>query len=125
MTTILGIKTQYEALHGWDDAPAPVGFLRHPHHHIFKFRLELTFEGSPSRPLEFFLVKKELDKAIREVFLDFGVHLHGDSLFNFIDTSCEQIASYVLERLPKWAGVLSKRLRVQEDDNHYAEVSCL
>lgn len=59
------IKTQFEDLHKWEEAPIEVNFLRSPHRHIFfvEIRCEVYHDD---RELEFIMVKRELDKIIQK-----------------------------------------------------------
>jgi hypothetical protein len=75
------VRTQFEGVHCYPEAPEGVEFLRVPHRHIFHVEAEIeTFHDD--RELEFILVKREIDKflAISD---------------NIGRTSCEQIAKRV------------------------------
>jgi len=49
-----------EGIHKYPDAPEGVEFLRHPHRHIFHFRVELEVMHD-DRDVEFILFKRELE----------------------------------------------------------------
>ena len=63
------VKTTFEAIHKWADAPQEVAFLRNPHRHLFhvKLTVEVFHED---RDLEFFTVKEQLDHTIKQILLD-------------------------------------------------------
>lgn len=57
------VRTQFEGIHCYPDAPEEVAFLRTPHRHIFHIEVEIeTFHDD--RELEFIMVKHEIDKFI-------------------------------------------------------------
>lgn len=87
------VRTQFEGLHHWPEAPDEVGFLRHPHRHIFHVQLEIAVMHG-DRELEFILVKRALDTylaAFTEASLA-DVATRG---------SCEDIAQMVID----WASL--------------------
>ncbi len=49
-----------EGIHKYPDAPEGVEFLRHPHRHIFHFRVELEVMHD-DRDVEFILFNSELE----------------------------------------------------------------
>lgn len=55
-----------EGIHCYPDAPEGVEFLRHPHRHIFHFRVELEVFHD-DRDVEFILFKRELERLYDEV----------------------------------------------------------
>ena len=78
--------------HQWKDAPEEVEFLRHPHRHLFVFKVEFTVRHH-DRELEFFIVRRRVETtaiALGEMGVD-GV--------NFGGQSCEMLALGVLRRL--------------------------
>jgi len=54
------VTFQKEGIHKYPDAPEGVEFLRHPHRHIFHFRVELEVMHD-DRDVEFILFKRELE----------------------------------------------------------------
>ena len=64
MKTLIVVRTQFAALHAWPECPfESVAFLRNTHRHIFHVELKCAVEHA-NRQLEFFEVKKELDKLL-------------------------------------------------------------
>jgi len=59
MKTIF-VKTQFEGIHSYPDAPEEVLFLRNEHRHMFHVRLEIEVMHD-DRELEFIMVKRALD----------------------------------------------------------------
>jgi|TARA_Y100000034_G_scaffold16121_1_gene17318 hypothetical protein len=59
------IKTQFEALHNWEDAwqIKEVDFLKHPHRHIFHVTMKWEV-GGLNREIEFILQKREVEDFI-------------------------------------------------------------
>lgn len=86
MATHIYVKTQFEALHRWKDAPAKVSFLRNYHRHVFHVRVHFQVTHN-DRDIEYFLFKERLDAYIQERF--------AGQLFDF---SCEHIAEDILVR---------------------------
>lgn len=58
------VRTQFEALHHWADAPDEVAFLRSPHRHIFHVEMRVPV-GHDDRQVEFILLKRCLDNCIQ------------------------------------------------------------
>lgn len=86
-STSIIVRTRFEALHQWPEAPDEVGFLRHLHRHEFHVTLKLEVSHG-DRELEFILVKRALDQELR-TWLERKEFRH----------SCEWLAQYIL----KWA----------------------
>jgi hypothetical protein len=74
------VRTQFEDAHRWPEAPEEVAFLRYLHRHIFfvEIKCEVTTDN---RELEFFMVKKELNKIIKK-----------DIITMPVEKSCEMMA---------------------------------
>ena len=54
------VTFQKEGIHRYPDAPEGVDFLRHPHRHIFHFRVTVDVFHN-DRDIEFILFKRELE----------------------------------------------------------------
>ena len=54
------VTFQKEGIHRYPDAPEGVEFLRHPHRHMFHFRVEIEVFHD-DRDIEFILFKRELE----------------------------------------------------------------
>ena len=88
------IRTRFEAEHRWKDAPDDVAFLRNWHRHMFHVELGLPV-ADLNRELEFFRLKRALDRYIHESFA--GLRF---------EHSCEQIAKHILTKfVAAWCDV--------------------
>jgi hypothetical protein len=104
------VKTQFEAIHHWPEAPDDVDFLRNPHRHIFF--VEVIFSVSHGdRELEFFQIKRFIDKYLEAPASLFPVR-----------SSCEYIAKELLNYLlhNKYSVV---SVSIFEDNENGAKVS--
>ena len=90
MEMLVEVKTQFEGLHCWPEAPDEVGFLRNMHRHMFHVVLRIPVEHS-DRDVEFIMAKHNLDKFVKEEYGCDG------SIYNLGRTSCEEIARSVLD----------------------------
>lgn len=109
MKTII-VRTQFEALHQWIQAPEDVGFLRYKHRHLFKVEVEIEVKHG-ERQLEFFAVRNALDALIEDMMPTTGL-----SSGVAITASCEDMAELIARNLSKALELDSKQL-------HYVEVS--
>lgn len=91
------VKTSFEALHRWKDAPPLVEFLKYPHRHTFGVSAVFCVEHG-NRALEFFTVKRALEEALFHS-LYCGPENSGDFRPEFnldmptIEMSCEDMAA--------------------------------
>lgn len=92
--TRIEVKTQFEGLHCWPEAPDDVKFLRHMHRHMFHVVLRVPVSHN-DRDLEFIMVKHELEKFIKDRY---G---WPDAPMALGRMSCEDIAASVI----KWVHV--------------------
>lgn len=95
------VRTQFEGIHNYPEAPKEVEYLKYPHRHVFHVEAEIeTFDDD--RELEFIMVKHAINKFIGENK-------------NMGRISCEQIAKRVQQflkcnyptpkQLKDWEGV--------------------
>jgi len=98
------VKVQFVGFHRYRDAPEEVKFLREWHRHIFF--VEAYFQEENSRELEFFMVKRELEKYVTTRFRD-----------KYFELSCEDIAEDILMHYKP-----AKEVRVYEDNENGAVV---
>ena len=54
------VTFEKEGIHCYPEAPAGVEFLKHPHRHMFKFRVDIEVRHD-DRDIEFILFKRELE----------------------------------------------------------------
>lgn len=99
------VKTQFEGLHCWPDAPDEVKFLRHTHRHMFHVVLRLPVHHN-DRELEFIMVKHELEKFLKERYS------WPDAPAALGRMSCEDIAKSILKWvMVKYSGGCVRTLR--------------
>lgn len=81
--TLIVVKSQFEGIHAWPDCPHDdVGFLRHPHRHIFHVTLKIKVSHD-DRELEFIRVKRKLNYFLNTFDI------------NLTSTSCEMLAKEI------------------------------
>ena len=82
MTNYIWVTTQKEMIHQYPDAPEGVEFLKHPHRHLFKFKI-YTEVFHDDREIEFILFKRFVDKLINSMDKDLKTK------------SCEMISNFL------------------------------
>lgn len=87
VATLIEVRFQFEGIHCWPEAKAPVAFLSQPHRHIFHVRARMNVEHD-DRALEFIIVKQDLLNFVRSNFFK------GQDL-NLGRMSCEQMAQQI------------------------------
>lgn len=100
------VRTQFEAIHRWKDAPEEVFFLRNFHRHLFKLSIQISVDGL-DRELEYFMVLNRLNEFLRNNFKkDQG-----------IDASCETMGMLILDNflLPTYGKNRKYKVEVSED----------
>ncbi len=86
LCTNIIVKSQFTALHHWPNCPFDeVSFLKNKHRHIFYITIKAKVNHN-DRDLEFFMVKKELDKFLQAYSYDLGA------------MSCEMICEDILSK---------------------------
>lgn len=104
------VKTQFEWCHKWSNAPQAVSYLKNLHRHIFyvNCKIEVIHDD---RELEFILVKHFINNVISDIQA------------NCPETfSCEQIASYIRNKLLETYGPRKISVSVFEDNENGAIV---
>lgn len=81
------VKSQFEWFHKYKNAPKEVEFLRNLHRHNFGIIVKIEVNDL-DRELEYFLVKREIDKIIQKFKKD-----------SKQEESCETMAEYILDFL--------------------------
>lgn len=82
------VRFQVEGFHRWPDAPPEVGFLAHPHRHVFHVEARKAVNHA-NREIEIILLKRSLLVQIADAYgtpADFGA------------LSCEEIGLVLLTR---------------------------
>ena len=108
------ITDRFTRLHHWPDAPADVGFLRHPHRHVFVIRVWIKVEHN-DRDVEFFQAKRILRSICAEwddPYLEFEA----------VRASCEDIAEDILTKMRARYYSTCYKVEVSEDGENGAEV---
>lgn len=83
------ITFQREGIHQYPNAPDEVAFLKHPHRHIFHFKVEMEVYHD-DRDVEFIMLKRELENLYSTNTL---------KLFNMsCEMICDEIANYLKPR---------------------------
>lgn len=109
-TKSIGIRTQFEGVHCYPDAPEEVAYLRNPHRHIFHVYVKLEVFHN-DRELEFIMFRHEINKLIAEKF---------DGLDN---KSCEMIADFILTYTINKYNQRSCQVTVSEDGENEATLT--
>lgn len=79
------VTFQKEGIHAYPDAPEGVEFLRHPHRHIFHFRVDIEV-WHDDRDIEFILFKRELENRYSLETVGYT------GVLNINNKSCEMLA---------------------------------
>lgn len=103
-TTII-VRTRFEAIHKWDDAPEEVGFLRYPHRHVFHVEAAFPVKHQ-NRDREFFTEQARVSRFVHRRLQEGGT----------TDWSCEMWAASILDSV----GAVS--VSVWEDGENGAKV---
>lgn len=106
------VRTSFVAVHQWKDAPMEVEYLKAIHRHVFHVEAKIPVTHN-DRQLEFFMVKKFLNKAIASLYPDERIG----------QVSCEMIAESLLKELSKNYGIKKDlSVYVSEDNENGAIV---
>ena len=108
MNSSIVVRTLFEGIHKYADAPNEVGFLREPHRHIFHVEAEIEVKHD-DRELEFIMVKRELNKYLYSK--PFGIR-----------HSCEQMAKDIIAFLTEKYGKRKMSVLVLEDNENGGKV---
>ena len=107
--TLIVVKSQFEGIHAWDKCPHDdVGFLRHPHRHIFHVTMKVEVSHD-DRQLEFIQVKRKLTQFLNSL-----------DVLNLGSTSCEMLAKQIGRFFVPIFPV--NMVSVSEDEENSAEV---
>lgn len=109
---------QVEGTHFYGAAPDEVAYLRESHRHMFGIRAEVEVFHD-DREVEFVMLKHFIGNR-----LDAGyTWCSNKKLFDFGPTSCEMIASYLVDELLTKYGERNITVTVDEDGENGATVS--
>ncbi len=102
------VTFQKEGIHCYPDAPAGVEFLKHPHRHMFHFRVDIEV-WHDDRDIEFILFKRELEA------------LYGESgTMDLNHKSCEMTADNLAEYIQDAYPGRDLKIEVSEDGENGA-----
>jgi hypothetical protein len=101
------VTFQKEGIHHYPDAPEGVEFLRHPHRHMFHFRVEIEVFHD-DRDIEFILFKRELEGRF------------GDGTLEIDHKSCEMLADDLAEYIQDQYPDRELKIEVSEDGENGA-----
>jgi len=107
MKKSIWVTFQKEGIHCYPNAPAGVEFLKHPHRHIFHFRVEIEVFHD-DRDIEFILFKRELEALYSEGVLELDYK------------SCEMIADELAEFILETYSNRELIITVSEDNENGA-----
>ena len=103
------ITFQKEGIHCYPDAPDDVDFLRHPHRHIFHFRIEIEVFHD-DRDIEFIMFNRELES----LYTDYAYGV-GDPTLELDYKSCEMISNDLAVIIKKRYPGRELKIEVSED----------
>lgn len=103
------VTFQKEGIHCYPDAPEGVEFLRHPHRHMFQFKVQIQVFHD-DRDIEFILFKRELEG------------LYSDGTLELDHKSCEMMADELYTYIAKAYPNRDVTIEVSEDGENGALV---
>jgi hypothetical protein len=101
------VTFQKEGIHRYPDAPEGVEFLKHPHRHMFHFRVTLDVFHN-DRDVEFILFKRELEA------------LYSAATLQVDFKSCEMLAEDLIDYISKKYPGRKISVEVSEDGENGA-----
>lgn len=114
MSKFIIVRTQYEGIHRYKNAPKQVEFLRTYHRHIFHIETKIEVFHN-DRDLEFIMVKQAINTYFDSFLNRFDVYEMGDQ-------SCEMIAENLIKFLKTKYGERKITVSVFEDNENGAVV---
>lgn len=115
---MITIRTQFEGIHCWPEAPDDVKFLRDSHRHIF--HIEVSIEADHNdREVEFILLKRKIDEWLKTKYNkeDCG------NVWQMGRTSCEEVAEQTISIVQKSFGKRDIMVSVFEDEENGATIN--
>lgn len=117
-TTTVSIKTSFEGVHCYEDAPHEVGYLKHLHRHMFGVSVEIEVFHD-DREIEFIMLKHRVNEWLENKKETNYCWMMGTM-------SCEQVAKALHEHLCNVVPKLSERfvaITIDEDGENGATVT--
>jgi len=121
MTTYVKVKYRVDGVHCFKEAFGSHSYLRYKHRHTFHIMLKVEVFHN-NREIEFFALKNE----IKELFAHTFEEVNG--FLEFGESSCEDLAKWLLERFDRKYSITRRRklvVSVSEDGDNEAEVDNL
>jgi len=103
------VTFQKEGIHCYPDAPEGVEFLKHPHRHMFHFRVDLQV-WHDDRDVEFILFKRELESLYAEGTLELN--------YKSCEMMADDLADYIEENYP------GRNLKIEVSEDGENGASC-
>lgn len=85
------VTFQKEGIHCYPDAPEGVEFLKHPHRHMFHFKVQIEVFHD-DRDIEFILFKRELQNLYEENILQLD--------YKSCEMMADDLAAYIQDKYP-------------------------
>lgn len=73
MVNYIWVTTQREGYHFWKNAVKEVEFLKHPHRHMFQFKVYVEIKNHNDREIEFIILKRNVTQYIKILFERYGL----------------------------------------------------
>lgn len=109
MKKYIYVKFQKEGIHKYPDAPEDVSFLRHPHRHIFHFKIKIEVFHD-DRDIEFIMFKRELESLFSSGTMDID--------YKSCEMLANDLAAYILKKYKGRDLVID----ISEDNENGAEI---
>ncbi len=107
---MIWVTFQHEGVHAYPEAPEAVSYLRHPHRHVFQFKVALEVEHN-ERDVEFHMLKRELTA------------LYADGTIDHNNKSCETIADELAKEIQRRYPGRCLQVEVSEDGENGVELT--
>lgn len=104
------VTFQKEGIHKYPDAPEEVAFLRHPHRHMFHFKIQIEVTHN-DRDIEFIMFKRELEG------------LYDDKILQLDYKSCEMMSDDLYKQITDKYPGREVHIEISEDGENGAFIT--
>jgi len=111
ISRFIWVTFQKEGVHSYPAAPDDVSFLRHPHRHIFHFKVKIQVQHN-ERDIEFIRFKRELENLYTTT--------NENKTLGLNNMSCESIAEELISYLTTYYPQRVVMVEVSEDGENGA-----
>lgn len=118
MKETISVKAMFQGTHCWPEAPQEVAFLRNQHRHLFIVSVKMGVTHS-DRQLEFFIVARDLQKAIDVSYPHYSFEGMARDLGH---SSCEMIAKEIILQMQEQGYNSTVSATVSEDGENESTV---